>query len=238
MGIISKDFVRSEWILPFENLAVNGKIRSDMTEPGHHDGWGMVSYFRKDFPGYIERRPHSVTKDTEYFRKGTQRLQESRSKTALIHFRKISVGEPVISNTHPFLCQQWAFAHNGTIFDGERIPLRNLKPSGTTDSERFFLYLIEQIAQTNQESKNHTTVLKEAIEKIKKNFKHTSLTFLLTDGNSIYAYRECDPQYEDYYTLCTTQIAAATLFCSEPMPLADAKWIPLGNDQLTVAILI
>ena len=68
----SKDFVKSDFILPFENLAINGNIRCDMKEAGHHDGWGMVSYFKENFPEYLEREPHSVTLDSEHFKKGAK----------------------------------------------------------------------------------------------------------------------------------------------------------------------
>ena len=126
MGVCSKDFVKSSYILPFETLAVNGKIRCDMKEPGHHDGWGMVSYFREGFPEYLEREPHSVTLDSKNFKNSAQVIEEQKSKVALIHFRKISVGEPLISNTHPFLCKKWAFCHNGTIYESEKIILKHL----------------------------------------------------------------------------------------------------------------
>lgn len=233
IGIASKDFIRSEWLLLFESLAVCGKIRNDMKEPGHHDGWGMVSYFKKNFPEYLERQPHSVTQDSELFENGAKLIEQSKCKIAIAHFRKISVGKPMISNTHPFLYKEWAFCHNGTIFEHEKIPLQKLRPSGTTDSERFFLYLVEQIQNVSQ--KDRTTSLKQAIEKVKKNLTYTSLTFLLTDGESIYAYRECDPQYADYYTLFSTKVNHGTICSSEPLKLlGNEKWKSLENGVLVV----
>lgn len=234
MGVQSNNLIKADWILPFERLAIDGKIRSDMNEPGHHDGWGMVSYFRNKFPEYIEREPHSVTQDQEHFKNGSKLIERSKCRMALIHFRKISVGKPMISNTHPFLYKEWAFCHNGTIFDSEKIPLLNLKPSGTTDSERFFLYIMEKLDKIGQDFKLRSVEMKKTIDEIMSKFEHTSLTFLLTNGETIYAYRECDPKYQDYYTLYTTQTDGGSIVSSETFPQLSKQWTAMGNDSLVV----
>jgi predicted glutamine amidotransferase len=237
MIALSKDTVKADWLLAFEPLAVKGKLRCDMTEPGHGDGWGMVSYFRENFPQYLDREPHSASQDPEIFKKDAQTVEQEKSKIAMVHFRKISVGKPMISNTHPFLYQQWSFAHNGTIFDSDKIPLKELKPGGTTDSERFFLFLIEQLTQSKvklSDPKAVETELKKAIAKIKKEFKYTSLTFLMSDGKNVYAYRDCDPQYSDYYTLHTTNVQGNKIISSEVLTTIKEPWAPVINETLLV----
>lgn len=225
MGIANEDRIRANWLLAFEPMAVKGKIRRDMTEPGHHDGWGLVSYFRESFPEYIERQPHSVTQDLEHFHNGAKVVEESGNRVALLHFRKLSVGDPKISNTHPFLYKEWSFCHNGTIHDSDKIPLRVMKPAGTTDSERLFLYLMEHLDPRDQRKS-----IKKSISEIQKNFKYSSLTFLLTDGKTIYAYRDFDPQYEDYYTLYTTEVNAGRMISSEEIPEISPRWDALPKD--------
>ena len=226
---ISKNVIKREWLDPVQDLAKNGKTRSDMPEPGHHDGWGMVAYFKEGFPEYLDREPHSVTKDMEHFKNGAAAIEEGKSKAAMVHFRKISVGQPQISNTHPFLHKEWSFCHNGTIFDSEKIPLQKLQPGGATDSERFFLFLMERISQNPGEA-----TLKKATEEIQKKFNHTSLTFLLTDGSSLYAYRECEKKYEDYYTLYQAQTAGGTVLSSQPLDSLKVSWKPMENGSLLV----
>ena len=227
MAAVTKNYIKREWIEPFWDLAVRGKTRSDMPEPGHHDGWGLVAYFREDFPEYLEREPHSVTKDPEHFKNGAAAIEESKSKVAMLHFRKISVGKPQISNTHPFLYQEWSFCHNGTIFDSDKIPLERLKPGGATDSERFFLYMMEHL-----DPKNPYESIQNAAQDIKKNFKTTSLTFLLSNGKTIYAYRDFDPQYGDYYTLFTAKADGSRIIASESEPRVASSWEPLQNGTL------
>ena len=224
MAVVAKKVIKADWIAPVESLAVRGKTRSDMPEPGHHDGWGMVAYFRENFPEYLDREPHSVTQDEENFKKGAAAIQAAKAKVAMIHFRKISVGKPQISNTHPFLYKEWSFCHNGTIFDSDKIPLLKLKPGGATDSERFFLYIMEHLDPANIEKS-----VGGAIWQIKRDFKYTSLTFLLSNGKSIYAYRECDPQYDDYYTLYAATIDGSRVISSEPLPQIAPNWDPVPN---------
>ncbi|MBI2915721.1 MAG: class II glutamine amidotransferase [Elusimicrobia bacterium] len=234
MAVLSKESVPSGLLTAFESLATQGKIRSDMTQPGHHDGWGLVSYFREGFPQYLAREPHSVLQDSEHLKKGADYLEKSQCKVALLHFRKITVGDPSISNTHPFLHQQWAFAHNGTLYHHEKIPLENLEPAGTTDSERLFLYLMETMAGLGKDSENEEkrlSALKESVEKVKRKVRYSSLTFLLTNGKSIYICRDSDAQYEDYYTLYTATIGNSTIIASEPLPKIGFGWelVPNGT---------
>lgn len=227
MAVITKNHIKRQWIDPALDLAIHGKTRSDMPEPGHHDGWGMAAYVRKDFPEYLERQPHSVTQDVEHFKKAAVAVQHSKASVAMVHFRKISVGEPKISNTHPFLYQEWSFCHNGTIFDSDHIPLKSLKPGGGTDSERFFLYLMEHLDPEDPQAS-----IRKSIGEIKKGFKFTSLTFLLSDGKTIYAYRDLDPQFQDYYTLYTANVDGSRIVCSEPLTEITPRWEALPNETL------
>ena len=73
-------------------------------------------------------------------------------------------------------------------------------------------------------------VLKKAVGEIKKGFKYSSLTFLLTDGKTLYAYRDRDPQFDDYYTLFTTKADRAQIICSEILPAVSSSWIPVPNE--------
>ncbi|OGR95824.1 MAG: hypothetical protein A2902_01940 [Elusimicrobia bacterium RIFCSPLOWO2_01_FULL_64_13] len=223
MGVLSDDAVKADWLKAFERLAVEGKIRLDMTEPGHHDGWGLAGYPRPGFPRYLEREPHSVTLDPSHFREGTEFLERSGSRAALVHFRKASEGGRSIANTHPFLYKEWAFCHNGTIFDHESIPLGRLRPSGGTDSERFFLCLMEHLDPGDPEGS-----IRKAAEEIRSGFRYSSLTFLLTDGKSLYAYRELDLEYSDYYTLYLARSGGSWLAASEPLRIAGLEWEPVA----------
>ncbi len=68
--------------------------------------------------------------------------------TFILHVRKVSVGTISWFNTHPFMRtmngRTFVFAHKGTIKESDKVlKLKSMKPKGNTDSERFFLYLLE-----------------------------------------------------------------------------------------------
>ena len=230
MALLAKDGIKASWLTTFMSLAIHGKIRCDMTEPGHKDGWGLVSYFQEDFPKYLAREPHSILQDEKDFKSAAKVLEVSRSKIVLTHLRKTSVGCLSISNTHPFLYKEWAFAHNGTIYDHEKIFLKKLKPAGSTDSERFFLYLMEHLENSHPRNQDEILIeLRKATEEIKRDFQVSSLTFLLTNGKMIFAFRDCDSQFRDYYTLYSTEIGENKIFCSEPLMEIASSWDLLEN---------
>ncbi len=228
IAALSPNPLPAECLRAFEILATNGKIRSDMSETGHHDGWGMTAYLKPNFPEYIERQPHSLTNDAAIFQKATKWIEEVGIKLVMVHLRKSTEGAKTISNTHPFLFQEWSFCHNGTIFDSEKIELRRLKPTGSTDSERFFLYLMENLSRFFSVERS----LKKSIGEFKKKFKYSSISFLLSNGKKLYAYRDCDPKFGDYYTLYTTKINGGQWVCSEPLPSLSRDWTSLPNGTL------
>lgn len=209
-------------------LASRGEIRPDMSEPGHHDGWGLVSYLKENVPEYIEREPESLTENAELFEKAAKWAESSGYRTTMLHIRKSTDASKSIANTHPFVYKEWSFCHNGTIFDSEKIRLKKLKPSGQTDSERFFLYLMEQMKWPFKPESR----IRKAAAYVRKHFKYTSLTFLLTNGKKLYAYRDCDPKYQDYYTLYTAQVNGAKIVSSEPLPSLSRDWTSLRNGEL------
>ena len=105
----------------------------------HRDGWGTA--WRGD-DGAIHRHVRETS--------GVEDLELERSLTAgpstarLVHLRLATQGLACTrANTHPFLADGMAFAHNGSLepagpierlIDGERFA----SLEGTTDSERYF----------------------------------------------------------------------------------------------------
>ena len=229
IAIQSTQKISTEWLNAFLPLAKKGILRCDETEPGHGDGWGMIAYFQNTQPEYLSREPHSAEQDKKIFEQCTKAVQNNLAHTVLTHFRKISVGQPAISNTHPFTYKNWSFCHNGTLYESEKIPLHKLKAYGSTDSERYFLFLMEHL-----DLKNPTLSIKNAIQKFKKNFKYSSLTFLMSDGEQLFSYRDFDPQFKDYYTLYHTQIQNAQIISSEPISIPNTQWQPLENLDLFI----
>ena len=68
----------------------------------------------------------------------------------IAHIRKATIGEVSVNNAHPFeryddSGRRWVLAHNGTIFDSEALAPYQYTQTGTTDSERILLYIVDQM---------------------------------------------------------------------------------------------
>lgn len=224
LGIISRKPVPSSYLRDFRVLAEKGKVPGG-ARLGHRDGWGMV-YYDSRRPRYLGRQPTDAMKDERYG-KACEDLDELQiSGILLAHLRKRSVGSATLENTLPFISGNWCFAHNGTIRDffaeveGERTDM--------TDSERFFRLLL-------QENERIRGVIEETVgrvvDRVAGSYDYSSLTFLLSDGDSLYAYRDIsDVGMEDYYRLMYAKNGDMVIFTQEP--IWKKKWVDVPNKCL------
>ena len=188
---------------------------------------------------YYGRSAHDASQDRAAWENAVDEIGKHPSNILLAHFRKASVGNRAIENTHPFLRNGWSFCHNGTIYEEDKLPLEKYSPAGRTDSERFFLFLLEAVEQ----HKDTRTALEKAIRHVRENFEYNSLTFLLTNGVSLYAYRgysdarlekhETVEERNRYYTLWAADVPGGHLVCSQPILTGKIPtWKPLSNGEL------
>jgi predicted glutamine amidotransferase len=215
----------------FFPLCTNGMVREDAKEKGHLNGWGIAGY-ENGRPVSFARQPVPASSDKNSWEKAVERASGAGSPALLAHFRKASVGDQNVENTHPFQQDEWIFCHNGTLKDHAKLALKHLKPRGQTDSERLFLHLLESIDGVSAAERK--PALQKTLGDIQKNFAYNSLTFLMSDGAALYAYRSYTEE-ERYYTLFTAESGGARLVCSEPI-LRDTipSWTPLSKNQLEV----
>ena len=123
-----------------------------------------------------------------------------------------------MENTHPFLRDKWAFAHNGTI--------RKLNLKDRTDSEWFFNCVMEELKPCNGDP---VSAIARQVEAVREVYRYSSMTFLLSDGLTLYAYRDCADS-PDYYTMYYTRTNDAFVVCQER--IFESQWKELGNGQL------
>ena len=123
------------------------------------DGWGMSWLARSDRPVPPEQHaPHAVEarlgmarsllpawEDPAFEAAARRRL----GRAGFVHLRWATSGLAVAeSNTHPFLADGWAFAHQGSIPFPDRLeallsPDWLRRRQGATDSETYFLYILQ-----------------------------------------------------------------------------------------------
>ena len=191
----------------FQKLAVDGKSTDGK---GHRDGWG-IGWVN---PGcYLVKKAECAVSSRTYADTVTRVNCES-PQVILAHLRKASPGTPVTDEeAHPFQKDNFLFCHNGSIYQVDGKPLGD-----QLDSILFF-------------KKIQKTSLKEAISYFRA-LKYTSLTCILTDGHTIWAYRDYTEK-EDYYTLYYLKTRGYILFCSEP--IIPGAWTLLKNGELVTA---
>lgn len=221
----------------FSPLGTTGRVKCTM-QPGHMDGWGMSGFSAKRAV-YFDRRAESITQTKDRFQEATLKAAKSQSPVVIAHLRKASAGSTSVSNTHPFHYRDWIFAHNGTVFGADAsFPLRDSQPQGQTDSERFFLYLAENIYNAS----DRTEALAALLKKNRESWVYSALNFLMTDGEQLWAYREFgtkrfDPgetleEREKYYTLYCTRVGQSAVVCSEPLKSISSVWQPFHQRTL------
>ncbi len=209
----SADVLRS-----FRKLSVCGTVKPGSVA-GHSDGWGIVTW-QNGLPLYLGREPTDASNDPK-FEEACIAIERSKISSPLIaHLRKASVGAKTQENTHPFVREEWAFAHNGTI--------RKLNLRKGTDSEWFFEQLLELSSGADGKIISAIATLVAQIQQV---YRYSSLTFLLSNGKKLFAYRDYSDS-DNYYTMYYTLLENAFVICQEKITNSD--WQEIGNRELVV----
>ncbi|MCZ6807494.1 MAG: class II glutamine amidotransferase [Deltaproteobacteria bacterium] len=177
------------------------------TAPPSASGWG-IGFYQGDEVLHKKRPTHPGERvDWEHI------AGEVHSDCAVMHLRQPTVGDFRAENTHPFRMRQWFFAHQGTISGfgairtnlAETIPdfiRRNIR--GQTDSEYLFhtvLTFLHDAGQLENPDISETQALPAIsaavalVERLTAEVGATdnSLSFILTNGRSMYALRHGAP---------------------------------------------
>jgi predicted glutamine amidotransferase len=221
----------------FLPLCTEGGVEKGM-KPGHLDGWG-ASGFKEGRAVYFARSTESADKSKAEYQEAIARVSKSESPVVIVHFRKTAGAPPVIYNTHPFHWRDWVFAHTGAIFGAAAsLPLNETAPNGDTDSERFFLWIWEQVHATA----DPTAALAALLKKARGELVYSALDFLMSDGNILWAYRDFGDKRlgkgetladrEKYFSLYAAQAGQSAVICSEPLKTVAKEWTPLAPRTL------
>lgn len=143
----------------------------------HGDGWGMAWREPPDGTVRTVTSAASAMDDPAYARL----TGEPTGRAGMLHLRWATSGFEVSpENTHPFVRDGYAFAHNGHVAPVERLegllePATRAALAGSTDSERYFGFVRQCIASSGDEE----TGLREALGVLTDEFPDASLNALL-----------------------------------------------------------
>ena len=151
----------------------------------HADGWGMAWNDPETGQVRIAKSTQRADLDPEYADLSTR----ASSRSGFVHLRW-ATGDLAVTpeNTHPFLDDNMAFAHNGHIFPIEQLeslltPDSLARLKGTTDSERYF----QLIRQSIERLGNARAGVSEALRTLIQRFPNASLNALLLTDTHLFA---------------------------------------------------
>jgi predicted glutamine amidotransferase len=221
----------------------------------HPDGWGAAL---SDLHGAgsdlrVERSTEGALRDPGF----VSVARSVPAQSAILHLRRATAGYAVEPrNTHPFVLDGWAFAHNGTIPEAERIDgllggQWRAHRAGTTDSERYFLCVLERVEKEG----SLVDGVRAAVAEIRAECGFGSMNAMLlgpevlavvharagtvppvdillqTVGGDV---TRLPPEHTDqYYDLRYRSSPDSVVISSTGMP--DASWTPLAEESVLVA---
>ena len=174
------------------SLLEGPKTLKDLSEQ-HKDGWGL-GWYEGGSPKVV-KEPRKAAESPKY----EQTSAEASSRIFVAHVRRATQGGNTPHNCHPFKWGRWLFAHNGTVNRDQLLNLLNKEHRdairGETDSEVYFHWIL----QTIEHEGDVVNGIKVALRAV-RNFRHSGLNFILSDGERLYAFREAS-QNCGYYSL-------------------------------------
>jgi len=195
VGAVFRDRFPTRSLVELRHISKVGRPLDPGDDPGHPDGWGMVS-FRGGSPRYVGRSTMPAYVDASFDSAMSSLKEIDPPNIVIAHARKGSEGEISMENTHPLVSEGLVFAHNGTV--KEFFPQTSHKPKGRTDSERILMLLADRyLEQGDLGSALRTLITKELPP-----YEYSAKIFLVSDGKKLYGYREySDPKSDWYYML-------------------------------------
>jgi glutamine amidotransferase len=156
------------------------------------DGWG-VAFYSDNKLQVVKEAETSVDSGLFDF---LERYPESQ--TIITHVRRSTRGGRSYLNTHPFYRlltidsnkREYAFAHNGTLTQQEKLRFNEFRPIGETDSERAFCHLLDAILDKAILQWNHHDYryIESLLQEI--NDGQNTLNCIFSDGKHLFCYSD------------------------------------------------
>ncbi|MCV7227979.1 class II glutamine amidotransferase [Mycolicibacterium komossense] len=215
----------------------------------HGDGWGVACADQVGAVPHVEVSAGTALGDPEF----DVATHELRSAAAVVHLRWATNGlavEP--QNSHPFLADGLAMAHNGSIkpmalLDDLLEPAFAAELRGTTDSERYFAL----IRQYRRGATNLAEAVRRAVAALRQIYPDASLNALILgedqlivvhaharsrlldeDIEEISATDLPQEHLEDYFSLRIARPADGVIVVGST-GFGDLGWAPVPPESVT-----
>jgi predicted glutamine amidotransferase len=153
----------------------------------HTDGWGIAFFEGRGLRHFVDHLSACESPVAELIRR-----YPIKSHNVVAHIRKATQGVVNLQNCHPFVRElwgrYWVFAHNGDLKDFSSRLHGNFRPVGTTDSERAFCWIMQELAKSHAgvpSVAELTLTLRELAPQIAR---HGTFNFMLSNGEALWAH--------------------------------------------------
>ena len=220
----------------------------------HADGWGIAFFEGGNDKGLRHFVDHQSACDSPVAE--LIRRYPIKSRNVIAHIRKATQGQVALENCHPFVRElwgrYWVFAHNGNLENFHPRLHAAFQPVGSTDSERAFCYLMQELAKSHAgvpDVAELTLTLRELVPSIAG---HGTFNFMLSNGQALWAHASTRLHYVErrhpfahaqlsdeelsidfaQYTQPTDRVAVVV---TAPLTVNEA-WVPFEPGQLKVFV--
>ncbi len=208
-----------------KKIRVNELLREFFSHgTDHPNGWGMAFFYGNTVS--LEKQPESSCKSL-YLK---QRMRaDIEADNMIAHIRLATRGTMDYENTHPFVLRDncgraWTLAHNGTIFECDRLSPLLREQKGQTDSERILLYLIRKVDDAQERlgrSLSQEERFRLADDVVCEITPENKVNLLMYDGELMYVHAN----YKNSLYHC--QKGAAAVISTQPLDRDDWEDVPL-----------
>ena len=175
--------VPTDIVFSFTGFATRGG-RTDI----HNDGWGIAFFEGAGVRHFVDYQAAIASPIADLIKNCP-----IKSKNVIAHIRKATQGRIALENCHPFVRElwgrYWVFAHNGDLKNFMPPPGGPYRPVGTTDSERAFCYLLQQLRIRFGETPPTLPDLTIALQEITREIAaYGVFNMMLSDGSALFAH--------------------------------------------------
>lgn len=209
-----------------KNTDISTYLRTFFTHSRNNPhGWGMM--YEDEEGRVILKEPVSASESSFL---GDMIDYMPPQKNVLAHIRFATVGTINERNCHPFTGtdisgREWTLIHNGTLFSSKHSHRYSVMQAGDTDSERFFLSLLDvmndHISRAVPNERERFEIVNHFIV---ENAPRNKLNLMIFDGDMLYVRKNLQN------TLCFKRLEDGIIFATKP--LDDGIWIPFPMAQV------
>lgn len=218
----------------------------------HKDGWGIAFFEGPGVRLFVDHEPAIASPVAELIKQ-----YPIKSTNVISHIRKATQGHVALENCHPFIRElwgrYWAFAHNGDLKEFTPALTGEFRPVGTTDSERAFCYVLQELRKRFGNTPPSQSALTEVLRELTAEIaSHGVFNMMLSDGAALYVHCSTRLHYivrkypfaqaklsdEDMsvdFSEVTTPNDRVAIIVTEPLT-TNETWLPFSAGEMKVFV--